>query len=69
MNEGEQQALAFVKLQDDVQELVVKAITNELITNPSGALAMQVGYIIRHTMQEEMRQYRMTKIGFSAMQY
>lgn len=63
MNEGEQAALAFVKLQDDVQELIVKAVTNELITNPSGTLAMQLSYITRHIMQEDMRQYRIVKAG------
>ena len=62
-DEEEEQAAAYLKLHDNVNGLIIKAITNELITNPSGTLAMQIGYIAKHNMQEDLRQYRVVKVG------
>lgn len=64
--EEAEQAAAYLKLQENVSDLIVKTVTHELITNPSGALAMQLSYITRHNMQDELKLYRVTKIGCSA---
>ena len=62
-DEEKDQAAVYLKLQENVQALVLNVITNELITNPMGTLAQQIAYIARHTIQNEMKQYRITKAG------
>ena len=65
----EEQALAYIKLQENVKDLVLQVITNDLITNHVGSLRSQMEYMIRTTIQDELKQYRIVKVGFSAERY
>ena len=66
MDEAEQQSLAFVKLQEDVQKLILNVVVNDLITNHTGVLRAQIEFMVKAVIQQEMQQFRVTKVGYSA---
>lgn len=68
-DEEKQQAEAYIKLSENVRELIIDTVRNELLTNPNGILAGQLKMLIQQTTNDEMKQYRITRIGQTAMQY
>ena len=68
-DEEKDQAAAYLKLQDNVHALIVAAIYGELVGNPTGMLPNLLRIKIEERVQEEMRNYRVTKIGHTANQY
>jgi hypothetical protein len=65
-DEEKQQTEAYIKLQDNVQKLVISAVYDELVANPYGMLANHIRMILQSTINDEMKQYRITRTGQTA---
>ena len=67
--EEKQQAAAFLKLQEDVKQLVLDAVTQELQYSPYGPFATAVRNIINVQMTNELHNYRIVMKGNTAPNY
>ena len=59
-------AAAYIKLQENVEQMVVDAIKNELSDQPFGVLAQKIRWIIKEELNQEIKQYRVTRVGQTA---
>lgn len=71
MTEDEKnQAAAFVKLHEDVRALVVRAVIEELASNPYGTLTSMLKTLVSQEvsmhLQTQMQNYRIVQRGTTA---
>jgi hypothetical protein len=62
----EKEAAAYIKLQENVQELIVSSVYGELLANPHGMLANHIKMLLQQTIKDEMKQYRVVRMGQTA---
>lgn len=67
--DDQDQAAAYVKLHEDVHNLILNTIYVELSQKPHGLLANYVKHIVNEQIRTEIQSYRMTYKGCVASSY
>jgi len=70
MTEEEQRAAeAYLKLHENVREVVLSHVLQEVKNHPHSELASAIRWHIAMTLQEELKNFRVTRVGQTATQY